>query len=96
MEIEILNRMKSKKEMLPQVVNRIFSICKTDPHFKLKEQMEIAEDEVNTIKGKVDKQSYLLGQSEKLTKDVERRISIIREDIESKQTELLEQLGSEL
>ncbi|MBY9000052.1 MAG: hypothetical protein KGD64_03990 [Candidatus Heimdallarchaeota archaeon] len=96
MEIEILKRMKSQKEMLPQVVNRIFSICKTDPHFKLKEQMETVEDEINTIKVKVDKQLYLLGQSEKLTKDVERRIALIKEDIESKQTELLEQLGSEL
>jgi hypothetical protein len=96
MEIEILKRMKSQKEMLPQVVNRIFSICKTDPHFKLKDQMETVEDEINTIKVKVDKQLYLLGQSEKLTKDVERRIALIKEDIESKQTELLEQLGSEL
>jgi septal ring factor EnvC (AmiA/AmiB activator) len=96
MEIEILNRMKSQKEMLPQVVNRIFSICKTDPHFKLKEQIETVEDEINSVKGKVSKQVYLLSQSEKLTKDVERRIAIIREDIESKQTELLEQLGSEL
>ena len=96
MEIEILKRMKSQKEMLPQVVNRIFSICKTDPHFKLKDQMETVEVEINTMKGKVDKQLYLLGQSEKLTKDVERRIALIKEDIESKQTELLEQLGSEL
>ena len=88
--------MKSQKEMLPQVMNRIFSICKTDPHFKLKEQIETVEEEISTIKGKVGKQSHLLSQSEKLMKDVERRIALIREDIESKQTELLEQLGSEL
>jgi len=96
MEIEILDNIPYRKEMLPQAINRIFSICKTDPHFKLKDDMQSVEEKINTIKNRVGKQGNLLSQSEKLIEDVKRRISLIKEDIESKQNELLEQLGSEL
>jgi len=96
MEIEVLDKTVSKKEMLPQVINRIFSICKTDPHFKLKDEMKTIEEKVGNIKVKIDKQENLINQSENLINDVKRRLSLLKEDIESKQTELLEQLGSEL
>ena len=95
MKIEILSESISKKEMLPEVVNRIFAICKTDPHFKLKDEMKTVEERIKIIKEKVIRQSNLLIQSSKLTDDVNKRIRLIKEEIESKQIELLEQLGSE-
>jgi len=96
MEIEILKESNNKKEMLPQVVNRIFSICKADPHFKLKSEMQSVEEKLNELKEKVDKQQKLLDRSNELTESVKRRISLIQEENETRQNELLETLGSEL
>lgn len=96
MKIEFLNENSVKKEMLPQIIDRIFSICKTDPHFKLKEEIESVEDRINIIENKNKKQLELLKKSEELTKDVKRRISLIDDDNESKRIELLENLGSEI
>jgi hypothetical protein len=96
MKLEILKETPIKKETLPRVVNRIFSICKTDPHFKLKEEMKTVEGKIGNLKNKVDKQLKLLEQSKKLQEEVRKRIALIKADNESRQTELLEDLGSEL
>lgn len=96
MKVEILNNAIFKKEMLPEVVDRIFSICKTDPHFELKEEIKTVEKTIDILKLKVIKQIKLLSRSEELSEDVKRRIILIKQDIESKQIELLENLGSEL
>ena len=96
MKVEILNEKPIQKEPLPQVIDRIFSICKTDPHFKLKVEMEQVEERNNSIKDKVKRQINLLEQSDTLTENVRKRIILIQLDNESRQSELLENLGSEL
>ena len=96
MELQVLTESQGKKEMLPDVVNRIFAICKTDPHFKLKTEMKSVEEKLQSLKKKIAKQERLLGQSNELTESVRRRIALIQQENESKQTELLESLGSEL
>lgn len=96
MEIEVLTESQNKKEMLPQVVNRIFSICKQDPHFKLKSEMKGIEEKLNTLKNKIAKQETLLEKSGNITESVKRRIALIQQENESRQIELLETLGSEL
>lgn len=96
MKLEILNETPIKKETLPRVVNRIFSICKTDPHFKLKEEIKTVEGKIGSLKSKVNKQFNLLEQSKKLQTEVKKRIALIKAENESRQAELLEDLGSEL
>ena len=96
MEIQVLNESEGKKDMLPDVVNRIFSICKTDPHFKLKTEMESIDKKLQTFKSKIAKQERLLEKSTALTESVKRRIALVQEENEAKQTELLEILGSEI
>lgn len=96
MKVEILNNVIFKKEMLPEVVDRIFSICKIDPHFKLKEEIKTVEETIDGLKLKVIKQIKLLSRSAEISEDAEKRIALIKQDIESKQIELLENLGSEL
>lgn len=96
MEIQILTESQGKKDMLPDVVNRIFSICKVDPHFKLKTEMESVDEKLQTFKSKIANQERLLEKSNELTESVKRRIALIQEENETKQAELLEILGSEL
>ena len=96
MKIELLKKKPNFRESLPEIMNRIFAVCKTDPHFKLKTELKGVEDNIRSIKRKSRKQSALLEQSSKLTQDVKRRIALIKDENESKQTELLESLGSEL
>jgi hypothetical protein len=96
MEIQVLSESKKDKEMLPQVVNRIFSICKTDPHFKLKNEMEAVERKLKVLQTKIAKKEMLLKKSDELTENVKKRIQLMQEENETRQTELLENLGSEL
>ena len=96
MKVEILNEKLNFKENLSDLINRIFTVCKTDPHFKFKSEIKKVEENVKSIKGKVKRQDNLLEQSTRLTDDVSKRILSIKEDNESKQIELLESLGSEL
>ena len=96
MDIQVLTESKRNKEMLPAVVDRIFSVCKTDPHFKLKNEMESVEKKLKFLKAKIVKKEILLRKSNELTENVKRRIQLMQEENESRQAELLENLGSEL
>ena len=96
MEIEIFENKESNRELLPQIMDRIFAVCKNDPNFKLKDEMEIIENRTISLKQKIGKQSTLLTQSNLLTKDLLQRIEVIENQNERKQTELLEALGSEI
>lgn len=96
MEIEISEQTNSNKDLLPQIVDRIFSICKVDPSFHLKDEMEIIENKTQSILNKIKKQNNLLKQSENLKKELLNRIEVINDNNEKKQIELLDALGSEV
>lgn len=96
MKVEKLNHQVQPKELLPQIAERIFSICKSDPSFQLKDELEIVEHKMTSVRKKIEKQDQLLKQSEELKKDIIQRIEILDEHNERKQMELLESLGSEL
>lgn len=96
MKIETFEKQKNTKELLPQIVNRIFAICKTDPHFPLKNEMESVDDRIKDMNKKIAKQDALLNQSSDLKKDFGHRIDVLKNENIRKQSQLLEQLGSEL
>lgn len=95
MKIENINQPVNTKELLPQVIDRIFSICKSDPTFHLKDELEIVENKMMSIRQKIEKQESLLRQSDELKKDLIQRIEILDDHNEQKQAELLELIGSE-
>jgi hypothetical protein len=95
-KIEVAKNNSKNKELLPQIVDRIFSICRNDPTFHLKNEMEIVENRMTSLQKKISKQDYLLEQSNELTNDLIQRIQILENQNERKQIELLESLGSEL
>jgi peptidoglycan hydrolase CwlO-like protein len=96
MKIVEVKSNKVSKEMLPQVVNRIFSICKTDKNFPLREQISSADEEISFLKEKIKKQNDLFKQSQKLTHELNQRIDMLEERNRDLKEKLLETLGSEL
>ena len=96
MQIEICEKKKNSKELLPQILERIFAICKNDSNFELKDELINIEKNINEINQKISRQDNLLSQSELLKKDISNRISIIDSQNETKQIELLESISSEL
>ncbi len=96
MKFEEVDQMKVNKEMLPQVVNRIFSICKTDTNFPLKEQIGVVDRQILIMKDKIRKQQSLFKQSQRLTHELNERLNILEDRNENAKERLLESLGSEL
>jgi septal ring factor EnvC (AmiA/AmiB activator) len=96
MKFEEVEVKKDNKEMLPQIVNRIFSICKTDKNFPLKEQIERVEKKMTFLKHKIKKQNDLFKQSQQLTYQLDERLNILEDQNANLKEKLLESLGSEL
>lgn len=96
MKFEEVQKRKVSKEMLPQVVNRIFSICKTDTNFPLREQINHLDNHILIVKSKIKKQARLFRQSQKLTHELNERLTILEDRNANTKERLLESLGSEL
>jgi hypothetical protein len=95
-KVKIVGQKKNPQEQLPQIVNRIFSICKTDPNFPLKNELEDVDYRVTELEQKIAKQDDLLKQSAELKKDFIHRIEGLDDSNSRIQIQLLESLGSEL
>jgi hypothetical protein len=95
-KIETIEEKINSQELLPQIIERIFSICRVDPNFKLKDELEIVENKIKSIKQKIERQDMLLERSATLKKDLLQRLEILNDQNEKKQISLLESLGAEL
>ena len=96
MKIEYPEKKKITKEMLPQIVERIFAICKTDSNFPLKNKMTNVDDNILKIQANINKQERLLLQSKSLNKNLISRLTNLRNSNQELRDKLLEDLGSEL
>lgn len=96
MKIEKTTKKNHSQELLPQIIERIFAICRSDPNFHLKDELEIVENKIQALKQKSSKQDSLIEQSFQIKKDFLYRIEILDEQNSVKQVELLESIGSEL
>ena len=96
MKVEKLKRKKTSKEMLPQVLERIFAICKTDPEFPLKEKLESVEYVIENLNKKIKKKDYLVEQGQKIQKDLDTKFELINNSNIKLREKILESLGSEL
>ena len=85
-----------QKNFHSDIISRIYSICKTDPSFQLKEDIQNIEEHERILKDKISKQDDLLERSKGIKNDVLKRISNLEDkNIDLKNT-LLERLGSEI
>lgn len=84
------------KELLPNILMRIFSVCKADPAFPLKEQIESIEREAVALNKKIEKQESLVQQTTEIRDDFSRRLQNLRQENFETKSRLLEELGSEV
>ena len=96
MKIEYPEKRPITKELLPQIVERIFAVCKTDSNFPLKSQMSNIDDQLDTIKKQIRKQDKLLNDSKSLNSNILSRLTNLRNSNQELRDKLLESLGSEL
>ena len=96
MKIEILEKKQTSKEMLPQVLERIFAICKTDPEFPLKDKLESVEYVIENLNKKIAKKDDLLQQGKGIQKDLNTKFELINNSNIELREKILESLGSEL
>jgi len=95
-KIEYPEKRPINKELLPQIVERIFAICKTDSNFPLKSQMTNVDEQINLINKQIRKQEKLLTDSKTLNSNILARLTNLRNSNQELRDKLLESLGSEL
>lgn len=96
MEVICESLKTENKDMLPQILMRIFAVCKADPTFPLKHQIDAVEGEVRTLNEKIGKQHQILEQTIELRDDLSRRLQRLRQQNFEVKSRLLEELGSEI
>ena len=82
------------KEHLPQILMRIFYVCKSDPNFPLKDKIKQVEGEIKLLKSKSQRQDALVKQSTNIKNDLNQRIEGLVEKKFDTKARLLEELGS--
>jgi len=95
MEIISESHNLESKELLPQVLLRIFSVCKTDPNFPLKDRLHEIEGEVRSMQQKLQRQISLHDKSQALREDLQKRVEVLKQKNYDTKSRLLEELGSE-
>jgi hypothetical protein len=93
MEIFIREKIKNTQELIPQIIDRIFAICKNDSNFELNNDFKNIDEKINLLKNKINKQDKLLNKSINFKKDILKRIAILDNQNEKKQIELLEYMN---
>lgn len=84
------------KELLPQILLRIFSVCKTDSNFPLKDRIKEIEGEVSALRAKLKRQTSLLNKSASIQEDLQLRVNSLDQKNFDMRSRLLEELGSEI
>jgi uncharacterized protein (DUF2344 family) len=83
-------------ELLPQILRRVFSVCKADPNFYIKDKMENIDNTIYKLEKKLEKNDLLLKSSEEISSGLKTRINNLEQKNIDIKNELLEELGSEI
>ena len=92
MEIVRKEKRADPSEQLPQIINRIYSVCKEDPSFPLRDKIRLVESEVLGVKKKLASQALLLKKS----RDTRQKLISRLAKLEQRNTEIREDLLREL
>ena len=84
------------KELLPQILMRIFAVCKSDPNFPLKQNIKSVEGEVVALQKKIERQKHLINETVGLRDDLSNRLQLLRQENYELKSRLLEELGSDI
>jgi len=96
--VKVINESSTivNNELLPQILKRIFLVCKEDPNFYLKNQIETVEDNIYKLEKRVERNNMLLEEAEEISFSLKKRINNLEQKNIEIKTRLLEELGSEL
>lgn len=84
------------KDLLPEILMRIFSVCKADPSFPLREKFEGLEEEANDLYKRIEKQDKILKEFIELRDNSSNKLQTIRQENFELKSRLLEELGSDI
>ena len=93
---EQLQRIKNKEDLIPLVVDKIFSICKNDPSLSVKTELTDIDSKLTSVKEKLEKQNGLLKKATDMEKQLQMKIKLLEDDSYAIKVRVLENLGSEL
>jgi len=93
-ECEEITRIK-KHELIPTVIDHIFTICKEDKNFNVKSDIGLVDEKLLMVDKKITKQESLLIQSKKIKKDLAEKIKRVDDESFKVKCRILETLGSD-
>jgi hypothetical protein len=83
-------------ELFPQILMRIFSVCKNDKNFPLKEKISQVESEIVLLEKQIEKQNKILNETIVLRDNLSLKLKEIRQENFEIKSRLLEELGSDI
>jgi hypothetical protein len=85
-----------KHELIPTIIDHVFTICKEDKNFKIKEDISFVESKLSLVNSKLEKQVKLSEQSDNIKKELLEKIRVIDDESFKLKYKILEFLGSEI
>jgi len=95
-KIEKVEPIRTNNSSIPEVIDKIFYICKTEENFPLKDQVEKVGLELERLEERIRKQDQLLQKSQEIKSELEKRINMLDGTVFDLRSDLLESLGSEI
>lgn len=96
MKVILENENNIRKENWKSVFDRIFSVCKKDPVFKVNEKVEPLNEEVRDLEEKLQKNKEIITRADQYRKETERKVKLLDEQNYELKVSVLEKLGSEI
>lgn len=96
MKITIQDKKKINNEQLPQILVRMFGICKQDSNFSLNPKINDVENEISELNNKLKHQRKVMENTNNVKNDLSNRLQDLRSKNFELKVKLLEDLGSEL
>ena len=90
-----LKKLKKQKNLIPFIIDKVFTICKEDDNFLIENATKI-ENKIHVLNEKLEKQKSLLNQSKTIEKDLTEKITKLDNESFSLKVNILEKLGSGL
>mgnify|MGYP006863439661 CR=1 FL=1 len=85
-----------KHDLIPTVIDHIFTICKEDKNFNVKENINNVDEKLVFVNKKISKQNSLIEQSNTIKNDLLVKIKKLDDESFRIKYKILESLGSEL
>jgi transposase len=94
-ECKEMQRIK-KHELIPTVIDHIFTICKEDKNFTIQERIGKIDSRLTQANTQISKHKKLLNQSNKIKKELLEKIKAIDDESFKIKYKVLETLGSDI